>query len=123
MEKKIKDTIEKLLHLAYNYRKGNMSPVNLLKASGYLEFSDQIGEAEIEEILKLYPHLISEWLLWSENKRSTPAWFFTKDDNDGWCFVGHSPESKEFEEINTKDEIKACAAFIKREAESTIFFV
>jgi len=124
MEKKIKDTIEKLIHLAYDYLKsGNISPINLLKESGYLEFPDQINEEEIEEVLKLYPHLIDEWLLWSENKRSTPTWFFTKDNDDGWCFVGHSPESKEFEEINTKDEFKACAAFIKREAERLRKFV
>lgn len=124
MEKKIKDAIEKIVHLAYDYRKrGNISSLNLLKESGYLEFPDQIGEEEIAAILKLYPNLINEWLLWSENKRSTPTWFFTKDNDDGWYFVGHSPESKEFEEINTKDEFKACTAFIKREVERLRKFV
>lgn len=113
MEKKIKDAIEKIIHLAYNYRKGNLSPVSLIKESGYLEFSDQITEEEIKEILKLYPYLVNEWLLWSENKRvSDPVWAFMKFD-DGSYLVG----GKQNEEINTQDEFYACAAFIKREAE------
>lgn len=122
MEKKIKDSIVKLIHLAYDFRKrGNISPINLLKKSGYLEFSDQINEEEIGEILKSYPHLVDEWLLWSENKRSNPTWHFDKFE-DGTYAVAYSTEGIEAE-INKKDEFKACAAFIKREAEDLREFV
>ena len=118
MEKQIKDTIEKLIHFPYDYRtRENVSPIALLNESGYVENSNLISEVEIEEILNLYPDSINEWLLWSENKRTAKGWLFTRDEDDGWCFVGYFPESKEFEEINTKDVFKACAAFVKREAE------
>jgi len=120
MENKVKHTIEKIIHLSYDFRKrGNISSVNLLKESGYLEFFDQITEEEIEEMLKLYPHLVDEWLLWSENKRVIePVWAFMKFD-DGSYLVG----GKENVEINTKDEFKACAAFIKLEAEDLRIFL
>ena len=66
--------------------------------------------------MKKEPELIGQWLQWSEDKRNFPTWYFTRGD-DGNCLVGHLPEGKEFDEINTSDAFKACAAFIKLEAE------
>ena len=119
MDTKLKKVIERIIDIPRDFRRRkNISPINLTKESGYLEHHEKISESEIIEILKGNPQSIAEWVLWSENKRSTSTWLFTRDEEDGWCFVGHSPESKEFEEINTKDEFFACAAFIKREVES-----
>lgn len=117
----IEKSIEKIIRIPHDYRKGNASPIALVRESGYVELYNKINEAEIEEILKLHPQVIDEWLLWSENKRSNPTWHFDKFE-DGTYAVAYSTEGKEAE-INTKDEFKACAAFIKREIESTRIFI
>ena len=110
-------TIEKIVNIPRDFhRRKTISPITLLDESGYLKFHDGIREEAIIEVLKKHPHLIKDWLQWSDDKRYSPTWFFTRGD-DGWCFVGHFPESREFEEINTKDEFYACAAFIKRDLE------
>ena len=44
----------------------------LLLESGYFEVHELIAEHEIIEILKKHPHLIAEWLKWSDNQRCTP---------------------------------------------------
>lgn len=113
----IEMTIKRIVNIPHDFHEiKTKSPIALLNESGYLELYDKIKEEHIIEVLKMKPHLIKEWLRWSDNKRSSPSWYFTRGE-DGKCFVGHSPESKEFEEINTSDEFYACAAFIKREAE------
>ena len=119
----MKESIEKIIRLLYHYRTlRNVSPLTLLKESGYIELYKQITEEEIAAVLKLQPHLVAEWLLWSDNKRSTPAWHFVKFD-DGCYLVEYSTIGKEHEEINTIDEFIACSAFIKREVEDIREFV
>jgi hypothetical protein len=88
----------------------------LLKEYGYFDSHNDIHEDEIIEILKKKPERIKRWLQWSDDQRWSPTTYFTRDD-DGWCFIGHEPEIKEFTEINTKDEFFACAVFIKLQAE------
>ncbi len=89
-----------------------------MKESGYFELYNQINEAEIIKVLKIHPHLINDWLQISEDSRSSTKWVFGRDD-DGKYGIGHWPPGKEFEEITTTDKFYACAAFIKRDIEST----
>lgn len=118
MKKKIENTIERLIHLPIDFHNnGHISELALLKASGYFELYNQITEDKIIEILKIHPHVITNWLQWSQDNRSSNRWGFSKSDEK--YFVGHWPDGKEFEEIITTDRFYACAAFIKRESEST----
>jgi hypothetical protein len=119
MDDLIEKVIERIVHIPYDFHQiKTKSTYTLLLESGYFEVYDQIDENKIIEALKKQPHLIAQWLQWSEDNRSSPSWYFTKGD-DGKCFVGHWPEGKEFKEINTSDEFIACAAFIKRDIEQT----
>lgn len=119
MEKYINKVIEKIVHIPHDFHaRKNVSEIKLLQESGYFELHNKITEDGIAGILKANPHLIKEWLQWSEDNRSSYKWYFRRGD-DGKYLVGHFPEGKEFEEINTSDEFKACAVFIKRETEST----
>jgi hypothetical protein len=119
MNNLIEKTVEKIVYIPHDFNiRRNVSEIALLQESGYTELHNQIHEQEIIEILKMRPHLIGEWLQWSADNRSNFTWYFTRGD-DNKCFVGHIPEGEEFEEINTSDEFKACAAFIKRNIEST----
>ena len=114
MSANITTVIEKIVNIPLDFYSVKTKSWNtLLLESGYFEVHELIAEHEIIEILKKHPHLIAEWLQWSDNQRCTPTWYFTKD-TDGKCFVGHSPEINEFKEINTANEFEACAFFIKK---------
>ncbi|MEO5564945.1 MAG: hypothetical protein ABIR18_15975 [Chitinophagaceae bacterium] len=119
MDEHIKKVVEKIVHIPHDFHlRKNVSEIALVQESGYIELYNEVTEYEIIETLKKYPHLIAEWLQWSDDCRSSFKWYFKRDD-DGKCFVGHFPRDQEFEEINTPDEFKACSAFIKREIEGT----
>ena len=117
MDALIKGAVEKLVNIAGDFHRVHKSEVVLLKESGYFELYDRIGENEIMKVLKMHSHLIAEWVQFSEDSRSSDRWGFIRHE-DGRCFVGHWPDGKDFEEISTMDEFYACAAFIKRHAES-----
>ncbi len=117
MKELTKKVIERLVFIASDFYRVDKSEVALLNEAGYFEFHDQINENEIAEILKMHPHLIAEWLRFSEDSRSSFRWGFGKGNNGDYC-VGHWPPGKEFEEIITPDGFYACAAFIKRHVES-----
>jgi hypothetical protein len=76
-----------------------------------------INETEIENELKTSPHLIDQWLRWSDFKPSPSTWRFYQSD-DGSYQVWHSSEQRDSEGVTTTDKFKACAAFIKRELEA-----
>ncbi len=124
MENIIKSAIERIVHIPTDFHQvKTKSVLTLLRESGYFELHDKIHESDIYELLKTHPQLINEWLGWSDDKCSTPTWFFTRGE-DGKCLVRHSPDGNDFEEIKTTDAFEACAAFIKREIESTrILFI
>ena len=118
MDKQIDEVLEAIVRIPHDFSKGNTSEYLLLQESGYFKFYKQIHAEDIKEILKKHPHLIDEWLRWSDDNRSSTKWYFTKGE-DGKCFVGYWPDGKEFEEINTSDEFYACSIFIKNKIEST----
>jgi hypothetical protein len=98
------------------YDDGNVSIYSLLKESGYFEFANQVSEANIFEILIQYPECISQWLSWSENKRSGPGWYFRKNET-GKYIVGYFPAKASLATIEYPDITQACAVFIKRAIE------
>jgi hypothetical protein len=116
MNGEIKRVIERIVQIPHDVNTvKNKSTMTLLKESGYYDFYEQITVDEIVEILRGTPQLVSEWLQWSDDQRSTPTTYFTKGEE--WCFIGHTPYDKDFEEVNTKDEFLACASFIKLQVE------
>jgi len=117
MDKRIKEIVERIVHIPHDFNHGDKSELALLEESGYFKIHQQITEEVIKEVLKKYPNVIVEWLQLSEDSRSSTRWCFWKNEN-GKYFVGHWPDSKDFEEVNTTDEFYACAVFIKRKAES-----
>jgi hypothetical protein len=71
------------------------SEVNLEKIIAYL--------AENTDLLEL-------WLRWSEDKRWSPAWYFT-ERKPNWL-VGFYPDGPEF---IFSEPIEACAVFVEKE--------
>ena len=118
MNNTIEKVIDRIVNIPSDYHQSKTKTLlTLLDESGYIQVHEQIQENEIIGILKRRPHLIAEWLQWSDDQRWSPTTYFTKGE-DGKCFVGHTPEIKEFKEINTSNEFYACAVFIKYQVEN-----
>jgi hypothetical protein len=100
------------------HRLRNVSVRNLLKASGYLEHPDAVGEPELAAFLRANPDVIEAWTALSEDKRVSEGWYLlspaTSFDGHHWV-VGYYPEGKRFSSL---DAAEACAYYIKREIES-----
>ncbi len=117
MEDRIAIAAKSIIQIPRDFLRGNLSPYELVRKSGYFKLHDKIQEAEIIELLKQYPKVIEDWLQWSDDKRCSSAWYFNKGDDNKY-FVAHHPEGDKDQEIWTEDGFKACAGYIKREIES-----
>jgi hypothetical protein len=107
--------LEKIIFLPRNfYKLRNISIFNLLKQSGYFELYDQIDNADILQAVTENRDVINDWLTWSENKRVTEGWFFTKNENETYV-VDYSPYDKNKKQIKFANAEEACCYFIKNE--------
>jgi hypothetical protein len=100
------------------YRLRNVSMIDLLKSSGYLQDPSVVLEQELEEVFRAYPDLINDWARLSEDKRTSDGWYLVRpfDSHDGadWI-VGYDP--KRWKQRKFPDGFKACAFFVKQEIE------
>jgi hypothetical protein len=72
---------------------------------------------ELAEVLRACPQIIDGWLLWSCDKRWTPAWYFS-DEPRNTFLVGYCAANLERQtETRYQDGYIACAAYIVRELE------
>jgi len=108
--------IKNILFLPAKFYTENSSIYSLLKESGYFEIHDNIKENDILKALFEYPECVENWLLLSENKRTTSGWFF-KQNEVGKYVVGFFPANGDIKHKEYADIKEACAAFIKREIE------
>lgn len=104
-------------------RLGNVSMVDLFRASGYLRDGAEIMESMIERYLREKPALVEAWVSYSEDQRCRPAWYVVRpgdslDGHPGWA-AGYVPRTgNHLPEQAFADEYAACAWFVKRELES-----
>ncbi len=98
------------------FDKGDNSSYSLLKETGYFELHNLINEVNIYEALIQNPDCVSQWLSWSEDKRSTSGWYF-KQDGDQKYTVGYFPAKIGLKTNEYFDVTEACAAYIKQEIE------
>lgn len=98
------------------YTDENNSVYSLLKEIGYFNVYDDIQEYDILKALSDYPECFENWLLLSENKRTTSGWYFKRNEVDRYV-VGYFPAKGDLQHQEYADIKEACAAFIKREIE------
>jgi hypothetical protein len=95
----------------------SLSPLAILQETGYSEHHTLITEEAIAKELQAHPSLIGDWYIWSENKRCSPAWFITKNQQGQWL-VGLCEKSGQRSQTRTfADALSATAFFVKREME------
>lgn len=112
----ITESLIKLPHVFNSL--GTISISDLLKETGYYEMNQQITEEIIHTELIKQPQSVCEWLTYSEDKRSSTGWYLKQDGINSFTlgFIGGG--RGEYTQQKYVDQIAACAAFIKREAEN-----
>lgn len=97
--------------------------IELIRESGYFVVADKVHELEIERHLRDFPYLIDSWQCYSEDQRTSPAWYLVSPRPDasptepGWRVGFYSPSQDERHERAFSDGYSACAYFIKQQAE------
>lgn len=121
-EMKAQDIATKIALLPREYYAlRNVSFDSLIKQSNYSRSSPEITEEAIREALADQPDLVDDWLKWSEDKRTSTGWYFTKQ-TDGAYIVGHILKGKDEPERSRylHDPIAACACFVKLEVDDVV---
>lgn len=97
--------IRRICNLPADFRKGNQSAYELVRASGIKCRS--LTADELLPVLKTNPGLVDEWFMWSEGQRCTPAFYLM--ENGGSYVVRRLPEN---DRVEFDDRYSACADFI-----------
>jgi hypothetical protein len=116
--------IARLCGLPSEFRtRGNVSMIDLIRDSGYLEIANRVFESDIEEYLREHADLVDVWQVYSEDQRCTPtcylasASFAGRPGDSGWRVGYYSMLPAERVERDFQDGYSACAYFVKRFAE------
>jgi hypothetical protein len=89
----------------------DVSPVELVRASGYLQDSMSVTIETIRAVLATHPDWVAAWLAYSQDKRTDSGWYVTQDGASG-CLVGYYPGA---EPDRFHDCVHACAVFVDHE--------
>lgn len=112
LNKELTDTVSAICRLPSTAREIQTKSIyHLLKESGYRQFRDQITPNVLVECLRRERHLINDWMLYSEDKRTGSGWYFEVSGEDRYV-VGYYPKGPE---MSFSDPALACAEFIARE--------
>ncbi len=106
------ETIQRICNLPSEFRSGSKSAYELVHDSGIDARS--LTPESVSAVLLPKPELVSDWLDWSENKRSTPGYYFLAEEG-GLYIVGYYPGDTQFE---FSDPIAACADYVVKEVNS-----
>ena len=98
------------------YRLRNVSMIDLLKSSGYVQNPSAVLEEDLEVVFRAEPDLIDEWVKLSENKRTRDSWGLVRPDSpDSAEWIVIYPNGRK--QRSFPDGFKACAFFVKQEIE------
>ncbi|MBF0386172.1 MAG: hypothetical protein HQL27_09950 [Candidatus Omnitrophica bacterium] len=93
----------------------NKSLRELFRETRYKEYGVKITIENIENTLKKNPDYIDDWLLYSQNKRCTPAWYFVKQPTNVFVIGYLDSDGKKVSEKIMNNSITACAYMIRME--------
>jgi len=118
----VETVAEAVCRIPMEHGRGPLSPLALLENSGYFESHETITEEVFSGVLLSHPEWIESWWAWSGDKRVSEGWYLLSPpesfDGKHWV-VGYYPEGKRFW---SPDGSRACAYFIKHEAEGMRLF-
>lgn len=91
-------------------RRGDVTLSQLLSESGYFDDPNALDVAPLAAHLADHPELVDDWLVYSEDKRTSQGWYFGKQTSGAFEIWQLAGGSKTF-----NDPYVACADFILRE--------
>jgi hypothetical protein len=94
-----------------------LSAIALVQRSGYLENPAEFTRESVLGVLRANPSLIEDWMIWSQDQRTSPAWAFDTHE-DGYRVV-LAPGGKK---MIFADKFEACAEFVIRQIRSIARF-
>ena len=116
-------TVSEICEIAARYKSDGLRDTSKLLQAVELHFrKERIREADLANYLRANPQLVDCWILWSEDKRWSPAWYLS-ENSDGTFSVGFYHKDPALrEERRYSDKFAACAAFIVHEIEDYLQF-
>ena len=69
------------------------------------------------------PAIVDAWQLWSEDKRWSPAWYFSTVSAGSWVVGFYHEDADKQIETEFDDPFRACATFILRELEDYLMIL
>lgn len=95
------------------------SHVSLVEASGYMEHRGEIAVDDLYDRLARDPRLVDAWQTWSDDNRSSPAWFFASRGPAQFEVAHVDRRGERTERLMLDDRARACAEYVYREIEQT----
>ena len=99
------ESIQRICSLPVTFRGGDQSAYDLVRNSGAAHRC--LTAEALLPVLQSNPDLVDAWLMWSEDQRCTPAYYFIEEGEK--YVVGRYP-GKDRAEFD--DRLTACADFI-----------
>jgi hypothetical protein len=107
------DTVSKMCSLPLDFKAAwTKNMFQLLNETGYFENETALNKEAVINQLRLNPGLISAWVGYSEDQRTSPAWALERRSDLEWIvkYLGSNPK------VNLEQRyvsgIEACATFI-----------
>lgn len=97
--------------IAFSNR-SDVTMIQLFEESGYIESRKEIDKEKILEYVKMDKNIVDAWILYSEDQRCTPSWYFT-----GQKVAYLTREGKSENEMHFDDPAEGCAIYIKKMVE------
>jgi hypothetical protein len=99
------------------YRSDDLrTPIEIYRQTGYSAYHDKITIDDIESEIRHDPSLVQEWIMFSEDKRWTPAWAF-QGSEESWTVSFIESSGKSSQKVNFKNGFRACAEMVRNEME------
>jgi hypothetical protein len=106
-------TVDRVCRLSIDFYSGSKSMVELVSDSGIEADPSRLAVANMIGYITTHPEVVESWLRWSENKRVTSGWYFSR--NGGRFEVGFFPDG---DVLIFSDPSLACAEFVVREVKT-----
>lgn len=112
------ECIYAICHFVIRYKEDKKyTPYEIYEETCYKKYYCDITQEQIIDVIRRHTNLIEAWLLFSQDKRWTPSWFFEKR-LDGFWRVGYMVENGKYTyEMMFNDSVNACAQMIRMEME------
>jgi len=109
-------TLLRVLEIARDHSRigSGRSLRDLLETSGYAAIRPRLTPQGVQDLLTQRPDLATDWLNFSEDKRTSGGWALTKQ-GDSWALTGSASPRSPHEKVLFSSLTEACAQYVLRE--------